>query len=449
MASINKTIATLETTHEGARAKRISPSFQLRRSVLASFLWEDNFYEDGVSHSQRVIELTKQVPTEEVISLAVEARSKGNLRHMPLFLLNALIKSQKATSEERTAIGRAIPEVIQRPDEMGELISLYWQDGKKPLTNQMKIGIGNAFKKFNEYSLGKYDNRNKAVKIRDVMFLTHPKPDNKAQELLFKKVANQQLETPDTWETQLSAGADKKSTFERLMAENKLGAMAFIRNLRNMEQAGVAKSVVSAYADKVNTDRVLPFRFISAARACPNWSDVLERMMLRSCAEMPKLKGKTAIIVDNSGSMYGTKVSAKSDIDRADAAQALAVLIREIAEDSVVISYSMSAVVIPSHYRGLSLMQMVNRATGHGGTDTRSAILEAQKQGFDRIIVITDEQTSTKVPSPGVKAHKAYFINVATYKNGVGYNEWTHIDGFSESTVKYIMENEALHENVD
>jgi hypothetical protein len=29
-------------------------------------------------------------------------------------------------------------------------------------------------------------------------------------------------------------------------------------------------------------------------------------------------------------------------------------------------------------------------------------------------------------------------INVASYKNGVGYSKWTHIDGWSESVIEYI-----------
>jgi hypothetical protein len=42
------------------------------------------------------------------------------------------------------------------------------------------------------------------------MFLVHPKPKDKDQEEVFKKLANNTLESPDTWEVALSAGADKK-----------------------------------------------------------------------------------------------------------------------------------------------------------------------------------------------------------------------------------------------
>ncbi|WP_390174307.1 TROVE domain-containing protein, partial [Staphylococcus pseudintermedius] len=84
------------------------------------------------------------------------------------------------------------------------------------------------------------------------------------QEALFKRVANQELETPDTWETQLSAVADAKETFTRLMAEKKLGALAFLRNLRNMVQAGVTEDEVRAYGSTVDASKVLPFRYIAA-----------------------------------------------------------------------------------------------------------------------------------------------------------------------------------------
>jgi hypothetical protein len=33
-------------------------------------------------------------------------------------------------------------------------------------------------------------------------------------------------------------------------------------------------------------------------------------------------------------------------------------------------------------------------------------------------------------------------INVASNRNGVGYGQWTHIDGFSEAVVEYIAELE-------
>ena len=63
-------------THEGAPAKNISAEQQLRRSVLACMLWEDQFYEDGVLITGRIRELVAKVAPEKVAELAVEARRR-------------------------------------------------------------------------------------------------------------------------------------------------------------------------------------------------------------------------------------------------------------------------------------------------------------------------------------------------------------------------------------
>jgi 60 kDa SS-A/Ro ribonucleoprotein len=65
-----------------------------------------------------------------------------------------------------------------------------------------------------------------------------------------------------------------------------------------------------------------------------------------------------------------------------------------------------------------------------------------------RVIVITDEQDCSatgdepaKAPAYGTAGN--YLINVASYRNGIGYrNGWTHVDGFSEAVLRYIAEIE-------
>jgi hypothetical protein len=259
---------------------------------------------------------------------------------------------------------------------------------------------------------------------------------------VFHRIANKELQTPDTWEVALSGGKDKKSTFERLMNENKLGALAFLRNLRNMKESGVDDRLVMQYSVQINLERVLPFRFIAAANAVPAWESLIEGMMLRCLEGGDKLSGKTVICVDNSGSMYGTKISAKSELDRADAACALAILIRETCEFPCIIGFGTDAKVIPAR-RGFALRDAIKKGCG-GGTDTAKALNLAASEKYDRIIVLTDEQSNTKIPKP-IAGSKAYFINVANYKNGISYSkEWLHIDGWSEAVIDYIKEYEQM-----
>ncbi|MCX7180704.1 MAG: TROVE domain-containing protein, partial [Proteobacteria bacterium] len=177
----------------------ISDEAKLNRLVLAHMLWENSFYVDGVKITDEIKNLVSKVSPEKVSELALRARSQFKLRHVPLLLTRELARIGKLEASVLTS-------VIQRADEMGEFLSIYWKDGKTAISNQVKKGIANAFVKFNEYALAKNDKNSDAVSMRDVMFLTHPTPQTLEQEALFKRIANQELVTPDTWETQLSAG---------------------------------------------------------------------------------------------------------------------------------------------------------------------------------------------------------------------------------------------------
>jgi len=429
-------------THEGATAQHVNPEQQLRRLVLAHMLWEDQFYVDGNSAADLIREAIKAVPSEKVSAIAIEARERQKLRHVPLFIC----REMAALPSHRSVVAETLARVIQRPDELAEYISLYdpsylkrGSGERQPLSAQSKRGLAEAFTKFDAYQLAKY-NRDSGVKLRDVLFLCHAKPKNQEQAAIWKQLIDGTLTAPDTWEVALSAGSDKKETFERLIAERNLGALALLRNLRNMREAKVDPAIVFGALAGLKLDRILPFRFIAAANHVPEWENQIEQAMLRACESMPKLKGKTVLVVDNSGSMYGTNVSARSEIDRSDAACALAILAREICEDVCVISYSTTPAVVPAR-RGFALRDAIKKAVSPNSTNTQDAIMLAANRGYDRIIVITDEQSHQSVSNPLVGT-KATMINVAAYKNGIGYGQWLHIDGWSEAVLDFVRESE-------
>lgn len=421
-------------THEGAKAVRIDPERQLRRSINACMLWEDTFYEEGQDIASRIAELIPKCRPEFVAACAFEARTKMKLRHAPLLVVREMARN----AAHKKLVGQLLGDVIQRPDEITEFLAIYWKDGKKPLSAQVKRGLRHAFLKFNEYQFAKYDREGK-VRLRDALFLCHAKPQTEEQEKLFKKIVDRKLETPDTWEVNLSAGADKKETFERLMAEKKLGAMAFLRNLRNMKEAGVSREAVLNYAEGVKVERVLPFRFISAANAVPEWEPILEPLMFKCLSTQEKIPGRTVLLIDGSGSMQ-SPVSAKSEISRRDAAIAVAILLRELCDEVQIYGFSSKLWEIPPR-RGFALREAVNARVIPEATLLGSAVRHIQaKSTVNRLIVITDEQSQDKPPAP---QGTGYVINVAGYKNGIGYGPWTHIDGWSEAVIDYIREAEA------
>jgi len=186
---------------------------------------------------------------------------------------------------------------------------------------------------------------------------------------------------------------------------------------------------------------VLPFRFLAAARYAPQWEEQLEQAMFSCLKSAEKLKGKTVLLVDVSGSM-NAKLSKRSEILRNDAAYGLAVLLREICDEVAVYTFSDGLKRVPAR-RGFALRDAIDQSQAHSGTYLGKAVAELGGS-YERLIVITDEQSHDSVPNPSAKG---YVINVASYKNGVGYGKWTHIDGWSESVIEYIrhLESENLN----
>jgi hypothetical protein len=411
---------------------------------MSCLLWESEFYEDGVEIAERIASLIPRVDPAKVAALAVAARSESKLRHVPLLIVREMARLPK----HRDLVSATLCAVIQRADELAEFVSIYFKDKRQPLSAQVKRGLACAFRKFNEYELAKY-NRDGAVKLRDVLFLCHAKPKDAEQDALWKRLIDGTIATPDTWEVALSAadGKTKKEKWGRLLQEGKLGALAFLRNLRNMTEEKVDEKAIKAALLKLKPGRTLPFRFIAASRYAPQFEPELEDAMLREIEGAEKLPGKTLLMVDVSGSMRDA-ISAKSEMTRMDAACGLAVLVREICEDVNVVTFSNHAIIVPPR-RGFALRDAIVQSQDHSGTYLGNA-LEAVRRKIeaDRTIVITDEQAHDSVGGP---IGKGYLINVASAKNGVGYGAWTHVDGWSESVLKYIQEvekdgNEDVHD---
>lgn len=442
MAQLNRVARTTpEYTHEGARAAlHVSPYNQLRRSVLSCLLWENEFYEDGQTIAERIVELCAKVTPEQLSALAIEARYEQHLRHIPLLLTAELAK------RGGSIVADTLEKVIQRADELAEFLMVYWRNGKTPIAKQVKLGLARAFRKFNAYQLSKYD-REKDIRLRDVLFMIHAKPKDEAQAALWKQLVDGTLPTADTWETNLSAGKDKKETFERLITTNNLGYLALLRNLRNMEQANVDRDLIrKAITARQGASKVLPFRYVAAARAAPSLAPAIDEALKDAVIESVSLPGRTVVLVDVSASM-NSKLSEKSDLSRMDAAATLASV---ISGDIRMFSFSDGLKEVPA-YRGLAGVDALIRSQPHSSTYLREALLYINdKIAYDRLIVITDEQVTAKtgmrsaglIPDPIGK--KGYMINVASNKNGVGYGAWNHIDGFSENVIRWIIENEKV-----
>lgn len=455
-AKDNRKVETRLAGGSGMKAARQNADALLRRATLACLLWEDLAYEDGVSVAENIANLVPQVDANTVAELAVECRVDQKLRHVPLYLVKEMCKHDS----HRALVAETLAKVIRRPDELCEFLALYWEKGKTPLASQVKKGLAAAFTKFDEYQLAKWNKDSKAIKLRDVMRLVHPKPKNQEQAALWGRLLKDELATPDTWEVGLSKSkndADKRSVWERLIEENKLPAFALLKNLRNMQSVDVKPSLIRSALANAKMDMILPMNYFSAVKYAPMYVREIESMMLRSCAQFPKLKGHTIIVVDVSGSM-AAHLSGKSEFTRMDAGMSMAVLAAEMAESISVYATAGSdftrthktAIIKPA--RGFALVEQIQNKSkdiGGGGIFTRQSLEYIEKQEIerpDRIIVFSDSQDCdniNKTPKPFGK--KNYIVDISSHSRGINYSGvWTaEISGWSENFLRYIAAYEA------
>lgn len=427
-------------TFEGAPAAPMSKFSELQRTVSACFLWEDQFYEDGVSIAKRIGDLCRDLPNDEVLGLALRLRKVDGLRHAPLMMAAAC--AAKRGSDP--IVSKAIGKLISRPDEAGELMTLIAEIEGRDITDLGKRtpscarrGIAKAMRKFDGYQMAKYD-RDAAVRLRDVLRIAHPTPKDVEQSAMWGRLLSGELESPDTWEVALSAGEGKREAFTRLLTTGKMPYLALLRNLRNMEQAGVDRDLVKdAVLARRGAKRVLPFRFIAAARACPSMEPCLDEAMQESVRYLPMLDEETIILVDVSGSMKQA-LSQRSDMRRIDAAAGLAVLTN--ASSARVFTFSDHVVEAPRR-AGMGGIDAIMASQPNRMTYLGQAVSQINQKPHDRLIVITDEQSADRVPAP--VAERAYMINVASSVKSVNFGAWTGISGFSENVFRFIEAHES------
>jgi len=439
----------------GAKAAIQTAENQLRRAVLACLLWENLAYESG--SSDNIAKLIPLVEAKKVAEIAEECRIVQKLRHVPLFIISEMCKYDT----HRLYVKDLLPKVITRADMLADFCAIYWKDTNKkarPMAAAAKKGLAQSFHNFDEYQFAKYD-RDGEYKLRDVLFLVHPKARNPQEYSLFDRIAKRQLKVPDTWEVALSAGKDKKATWERLISNDKLGALALLRNLRNMKNVFVDSNVIKKALKEMKGNMILPLNFLSAAENAPEYMREIEQGMITSYSYLKKLPGKTLFVVDVSGSM-GSGISSKSTNTRLKVAQAMCLLgvnqcewidVWCTAGSGFNKKHNTSRIDNPSS--GFDLIKQVEKQRvqlGGGGIFTRQC-LEYIKSHIDytpdRIIVFSDSQDMDSVktkPNPFGIAN--YIIDVSAHKNGINYEGvWTaEISGWSEHFLTYISVYEGI-----
>lgn len=397
------------------------PLQHLYELAVSTLFGKQTFYR---SSDTLVQSLRKEVRTavqmdalDFVANLAIHARGEMNIRTIPIVLVVEFAQALRENGKTYENMRQLVCDVIQRADQINDMyayaLDVFESKGKIPMA--IKRGVGDAFNKFGAYGFSKY-NRDGVVKFRDVLRIVHPAAKDIKQGQIFKQIMDESLETPYTWETELSKNGQlvveerksKKDLWTELLVSGKLGYMAILRNMRNITEAGVDTKIVQQYVSDVICDesrvaasRQLTFDFVQAYNIIKDLDSRMATAVSKaidiSVKYLPKLGDRPWIIIDYSGSMSGNA------IETATILAAALLRANESADKLGVTLFGSEAKTLKGVDTNNSVLAiqkaLLTHRTGNiaGSTNFYAALQEAPRLGFipDTIIVLTDGEVNS------------------------------------------------------
>ena len=384
---------------EGHVALKMELKEKLITEVLTSFFNEGKFYGDNSLEIVNDLRKVIKIDPKFVANLAIYARKEIHLRSISHVMVSELAYDVQG----KKYIRRVLNQVVERVDDMAEILSYYLNIYGKLIPNSSKKGLGDYFLRFDEFSLAKY-NSAKEIKLKDIVNLVHPKPNNNEQSKMFKRLLEDNLEIPFTWEIMLSSEGNNKSTWEKLIESNKLGYMAILRNLRNIIKAN-PDNINKVYEvleseNRVKKSKQLPFRY--------------------STSNIERLSGKTFISTDVSGSM-SNRVSQKSDMTCAEIGTLLMSIANSICHEAITSTFDTSFKLTSLATKNGIIANAKFIKPTWGETDLSLPIryLLQNKIYVDRIVLLSDNEINS-----GYDRVCQIYIN--QYRKKVNPNVWIH-----------------------
>lgn len=402
MSKFNQTKTMKTTNKSGHVAYDMKDKDKLVTMVLTTFFNEAKYYGDN---SNELVELAQKVAEYDprfVSNLAIYARKEMHLRSVSHVLTSIVAH----TVESKPFIRETVEGVVERADDITEILACYISMYGKPVPNGLKKGLNDAMKRFNAFAFSKYNGGNKAIKFRDVLRICHPKADTDKQNQTFKMILDDTLPIAKRWETELSARGNTKEVWEELIGENRIGYMAALRNLRNMLNVGPSniQKIYDKLSDKeeVLKSKQLPFRFLSAYKNLPPKAtskvrDVLEDACEYSIENLPKIPGKTIIAIDVSGSMM-SGVSKKSSTTCGEIAILLGLMASKLCEEYIVYLFENNLKLMNVSHRSGILQTACDYNILGGGTDLTLPLRKMINDSIyaDRLIMLSDNEINSE-----------------------------------------------------
>jgi len=398
---------------EGDRSNKIKDGVYHVDNCMKEYSILDSSFE-GMKTSElmeKVIDDALDYDYRATIEWAKELRHRYNMRLNP-----QVIMVRAAMHKERAIFNEANPgvfneinaSVMSRADEPASQLTYYlYRNGRKnKLPNILKRNWKEKLEGLNRYQVAKY--KNEGIGMIDVVRICHAN-----SEIIDELMQNGSIEIEEnqkTWQNLRSEGMSWKEILETV----NLGHMALLRNLRGIfseiDDRKYCKQVMDNLKKGVINGKQFPFRYYAAYNAVkicqdinhkPIILDALEECIDIACENMPKLKGKTMCLSDNSGSAWGAIPSEYGTVKIAEIDNLSSVITARNSEEGYVSKFGDKLITFEVSKRSGVLMQskaISSDRSGDVGGATENGIwlffdkAIRNKEHWDNIFIYSDMQ---------------------------------------------------------
>lgn len=422
----------------GGDSYKINPLDTLKMITASSIFGEPSYYIDSRNKERyyvhKIVKESSVIPseyegktTEEIIEKAIDKaldddfgatiewaknlRNDFNMRLNPqVIMVRAAIhpKRQEFTEKNPGKFDEINQDVMKRADDCMSQMSyyLYNNKGKKNnIPSIIKRSWAKNISKLNRYKVAKY--KNHEIGMINAVRICHA--SSPVIDELMKTGTVKVNEDDKTWENLRSAGKSWREILDTI----DLGHMALLRNLRNIfteiDDIDFCKKVMEELKNGVTKGKQFPFRYQSAIKAVTGASvhhlpvivDALEECADIALNNLPKLKGKTMCLSDNSGSAWGAITSEYGSVKIAEIDNLSSVITAACSEEGYVGKFGDILKVFPiSKRRGILQQAQTISDSGCGdvGGSTEGGIWKFfrnainKKEHWDNIFIYSDQQ---------------------------------------------------------
>lgn len=391
-------------SHEGGTVYDKQMEDEWINLLFSSFL-EPGFYTNGSARIDRFKGLTSKMMVlhgyDFVAKAAVYSRNVLGIRSIST-LTAAMLNDKKF--DNKRGFYRSY---FHRPDDVAEILALVDSMGGKR-SHALIRGAGDYVSTLDEYQLDKYSMTDKKYNMYDIISLTHPKS------VAADRYVNHQVGTAVTFDTALSTAKTEEEKAEAwidLVKSEKLGYIALIRNLRNILEADSSEEFVNSCLipqitnkTKIKGSLVYPYQIYQAYKMIKGTSTIdvdcaLSKAFKIAIGNMPKLNGKSVVVLDISGSMDST-ISEKSNMTIKEVGALYAACLKLSSKnDNDVILFGTYAKKLSGTYPKDPFKLIEHLITDYdelGYGTNMSPVFDLMNTRYDRIFLISDMQIMDK-----------------------------------------------------